>query len=130
MARKRAQRAFAEYGKGRHRVWAEAIYAGKDLVIFIGGGEKPHVGSLSLAAAEGAPLSVSVPGHRDYIVSNEAARRVSRETGKACVVVAGLHVDNAAKLDIELLLRNSDKCLSLLIEMMKKCPTTAFHSIF
>jgi hypothetical protein len=120
MARKRALGRFAEFGEGRHRVWAEAIRAGEDLVIFIGGGERPHVGSLSLAAAEGVPISVSVPGHKDYIVSCDAARRVSRETGKACVVVAGLHVDNAIKLDIELLLKNSEKCLGLLIEMIKK----------
>jgi hypothetical protein len=120
MARKRVQVPFAECGKGRHRVWAEAIVAGEDLVIFVGGGERPHVGSLSIAAAEGAPISLSVPGHKDYIVSDGWARRVSMETGKACVVVAGLHVDNGKESDIGMLLKNSEKCLDLLIGMMKK----------
>lgn len=119
MSGKRARRPFAEFGEGRHRVWAEAIAAGEDLVIFIGGGEKPHVGSLSLAAAGGAPVSASVPGHKDYVVSSRAAMRVSLETGKACVVVAGLHVEDASKSDIELLLKNTEKCLGALIGMIK-----------
>lgn len=120
MVRKRIQVPYAECGKGGHRVWAEVIVAGEDLVIVIGGGERPHVGSLSIAVAEGAPISVSVPGHKDYIVSDGWARRVFEETGKACVVVAGLHVDNAKESDIGMLLKNSESCLNMLIAMMKK----------
>jgi hypothetical protein len=45
--------------------------------------------------------------------------RVSKEMGKTCVVVTGIHIDNATKRDIELLLENSEKCLDLLIGIMK-----------
>jgi hypothetical protein len=120
MPRAKSRRPCAEFGEGRHRVWAEAMPAGEDIVIYIGGGEKAHVGSLSLADAGHAPLSASLPGHRDHLVSSRAAARVSKELGKTCVVVAGIHVDNATRPDIELLLNNSDKCLDLLIGMMKK----------
>lgn len=120
MAGTKAGRPFAEYGKGRHRVWAEAISAGEDLVIFIGGGERPHVGSLSLASAGGAPLSASIPGHKDYLVSSRAARRVEQETGRTCVVVAGLHVEGASESDIELLLDNAEKCLGLLMPKIRR----------
>lgn len=110
----------AESGEGRHRVWAEVVRAGEDLVIYMGGGERPHIGSISLSSAEGAPISASLPGHKDYVVSNRAAERVSRETGRACVVVAGLHVDGAERPDIDLLLANAERCLDTLIRLLKK----------
>jgi len=120
MPRTKSRRPYAESGGGRHKVWAEAIPAGEDIVIFIGGGERPHVGSLSLADAGHPPFSASLPRHKDHLVSSKAAARVSKELGKTCVVVAGIHVDGATNPDIELLLKNSDKCLDLLIGMVKK----------
>jgi hypothetical protein len=119
MPRAKNRRLYAKFGDGRHKVWAEAIAAGEDIVIFIGGGERPHVGSLSLADAGHAPFSASIPGHKDYLVSSKVATRVSKELGKTCAVVAGIHVDNATKPDIGLLLKNSDKCLDLLIGQLK-----------
>jgi hypothetical protein len=119
MPRKKPSGPSAEFGEGRHKVWAEAVRAGEDLVIFIGGGERPHVGSLSLSTVGSAPVSASLPGHKDHVVSSRAAMRVSKEMGKTCVVVTGIHIDNATKRDIELLLENSEKCLDLLIGMMK-----------
>lgn len=115
MRGKKADRPFAEYGRGRHRVWAEVIAAGEDLVVFIGGGERPHIGSLSLASADCVPLSACIPGHKDYVVSSRAAKRVTKETGRSCVVVAGLHVEGASESDILMLLDNSEKCLDLLM---------------
>lgn len=115
-----SQRTRAEFGKGRHRVWAEAMPAGEDYVVFVGGGERPHVGSFSLSDAAHAPFSASLPGHKDHLVSGKAASRISKELGRTCAVVAGIHVDNATRQDIALLLKNSEGCIDLLIGMLKK----------
>ncbi len=119
MPRNDGHRLFSEHGKGKHRVWAEAVPAGQDVVIVVGGGERPHVGSLSLASAAHPPFSASVPGHKDYLVSSRAAARVSGELGRTCVVVVGIHIDNASKAEIELLMNNADRCLDLLIGALK-----------
>jgi len=109
---------FAEYGEGKYRVWADVIPAGEDLVVFIGGGEKPHIGSASISEKGGEVFSMSVPEHKDYIVSSEAARRIAEAAGRRCLVVVGIHVKNASKRDIHWLLENSDKCINMLLERL------------
>lgn len=107
---------FAEYGEGKYRVWADSIPAGDELVVFIGGGEQPHIGSVSIGEKTGEAFSFSVPAHKDYIVSNDAACRISEVTGQRCLVVVGIHIKNASKLEIKKLLENSGKCVDKLIE--------------
>jgi hypothetical protein len=120
MPRTRSLTLHAECGTGRLRVWAEGIPAGDDIFVYIGGGEKPHVGSFSLSDASHAFFCASLPGHKDYMVSTKAASKLSQKLGKTCAVVAGIHIDNATKPEIELLLKNSDKCIELLIRKLKK----------
>ncbi|MDD1764635.1 MAG: hypothetical protein LUQ46_01310 [Candidatus Methanomethyliaceae archaeon] len=105
-----------EYGKGKYKVWADSIPAGHELVVFIGGGEKPHIGSVSISEKTGKAFSFSIPEHKDYIVSNDAACRISEATGRRCLVVVGIHIQNASKLEIKKLLENSGKCVDKLIE--------------
>lgn len=119
MLRTRSRRLYAECGTGRLKVWAEVVPAGDDIVVFIGGGERPHLGSFSFCDASHASFCASLPGHKDYIVSAKAATTLSEGLGRTCAVVAGIHVDNATKQEIELLLENSNKCIDLLIRKMK-----------
>jgi hypothetical protein len=113
---------FAEHGEGRYKVWADVIETGEDLIVFIGGGEMPHIGSISISEKGGEPFSISVPEHKDYVVSSEAARKISEATSRVCLVVVGIHVKNASKLDIQKLLRNSNKCIDVLLDKICRLP--------
>lgn len=113
------KKALSEHGKGRCKVWAEATCAGDDILLYIWGGERPHVGSASLCTS-GEPASISVPGHMDHVVSHEAAKRVHSATGKRCLAIAGIHVDNASHEDIEELVENSRRCVDAIISELKK----------
>lgn len=108
-----------EYGMGRHRIWADVINAGDDLVVFIGGGEVPHLGSWSICDPGKEPLSMGYPYHKDYLVSSSASRKISVASARRCLVIAGIHVDEASGSDIEVLLENSDKCVGMLLEKLK-----------
>lgn len=99
-----------EFGEGKHRVWLISFNLGDDLLIVIGGGEKPHVGGISLCTG-GRPISISLPGHKDYLISHSAAWSIHRKCNRNVMVVCGIHVDNATEEDIEILLRNSQKCV-------------------
>ena len=111
---------FAEHGEGKYKVWADVIPAGEDLVVFIGGGERPHIGSVSISEKGGEAFSFSVPEHKDYIVSSEAVRRIAEATGRRCLVVVGIHVQGASKRDIQKLLVHSNKCIDTLLEKISK----------
>lgn len=105
----------ASFGEGKYRVFAEAIAAGDDLLVYLGGGEKPHIGGASYSEPSGQPVSFSIPRHKDYIVSHEVSEKICKMTGKRCLVVVGIHVDRASKEEIAILVRNALRCADLLV---------------
>jgi hypothetical protein len=107
-----------EYGMGRHMIWADFINAGDDLVVFIGGGECPHIGSWSVCDPGKEPLSMGVPCHKDHIISSKASKKIADISSRRCLVIAGVHTDGASRDDIEKLLGNSDKCVDMLLEFV------------
>ena len=111
---------FLQVGDGKYAIWAEVVEAGNDLLVYIGGGERPHIGGASFMSPRGAPFSLSCPKHKDYIVSSDASIRISAATGRTCLVVVGIHVDNASISDIEKLLYNSERCVDLLVSKLKE----------
>ncbi len=78
-------------------------WAGADLVVVVGGGTRPHVGSIVLALprpsrADPARRSVTcsvlnVPPHKDEAVARDIARKVATQLGCRAVVTAGIHED-------------------------------------
>ncbi|MEJ5293210.1 MAG: hypothetical protein WHS82_06395 [Candidatus Methanosuratincola sp.] len=110
----------ASFGEGRYRVFAEAIQAGDDILVFIGGGDRPHIGGFSWASPSASPASFSIPFHKDFVVSHQVSEKVSRATGKRCLAVAGIHVENATRDEIVILVRNSLICTDILIDTIRK----------
>jgi hypothetical protein len=106
---------FAEYGKGKYKIWADIIRAGEDLIVFMGGGDKPHIGSASISEKGGKPFTISIPGHEDHIVSEEAAERITKTTGCRCMVIVGIHVNSASKSEINTLVDNATKCVNAIL---------------
>jgi len=72
-----------------------------------------------VADPSGLPLSFSLPGHMDYAVSSESARRISEASGSRCVVVCGIHIDKAAPDEIESLIKNSRRCVDMLLQSIR-----------
>jgi hypothetical protein len=82
-------------------VHAAVTPAGDDLVIVIGGGERPHIGSLVLAQprpsrnrpGEYTPSIsvVTIPPHKEEPMARSVAEAVSGRTGRVVTVTAGVH---------------------------------------
>jgi hypothetical protein len=85
--------------------------AGEDLVVVIGGGEKPHVGCVVLAqprfTPQGAPDGsascsvLTVPYHKEEPIARGIAERLANELGRLVVVTAGIHEDAIDREGIE-----------------------------
>ena len=87
---------------GRH-VEARVQEVGEDLVIAVGGGQRPHVGFVVLAQ----PLPSKVPGkrwsascsvltippHKEEPIARGIATAVAEALGRVTVVTAGVHDD-------------------------------------
>ena len=105
------------HGKGRYRVEANGILVGNDLIVAIYGGVAPHIGAVAIAIPRPSitnPHVTSVTssvftliGHKDDIIAKREAEMLATSLNCVVVVIAGIHIEHATKLEIRKLLRAS-----------------------
>lgn len=93
-------------GEGKYKVYLDKISIGNDLIYILGGGEKPHVGSIAICEPEKKIQVIKFDGHYDYIVVEPIAQAACKKYGKKIVVIGGIHIDNATKDEIDLIVKN------------------------
>ncbi len=90
--------------RGGRTLEARASRLGEDLVVAVGGGERPHVGCAVLAVsrpstANPSQRSVStsvltLPPHKEEGIARPIAEHLARVLGGVVVVAAGVHDDD------------------------------------
>jgi gallate decarboxylase subunit D len=104
-------------GTGNHRVFAMVVLCGADMVIIVGGGERPHIGALGASISPSVytldavakfsnPRLITFPNHKEGEIVRNAVTRLSDRLKRNVVVTAGLHITNASNDDIQLLVDN------------------------
>jgi len=93
-----------EDSKSGRRLEAWVREAGEDLVVVVGGGQRPHVGCVVLAQPRSstdvsrnrsASCSVlTIPHHKEEPIARGIAERLAEELGRVVVVTAGVHDNN------------------------------------
>lgn len=76
---------------------------GRDTLFVVKGGEA-HIGAVSTAYVEDGEIRVettSLPGHKEYLLSEPAARRAAEFLRRAVTVVMGIHYDGITAQQIE-----------------------------
>ena len=94
------------YGRGKYKVWLKKQKIGQDLVFFLGGGEKPHIGGVVVCEPDEKPKVVKLEEHYDYIVLKPIAEAACKKYKKTVVAIGGIHIDNASKKEIDILVKN------------------------
>ena len=99
------------FSKGRFSVEVDVFELGEDLVIVLGGSERPHVGGVSVSEMvedinhpgrkTHTISSISLKGHKDEAVLRMLSESLSRATGKNVVAVGGVHWDGLSEKDIK-----------------------------
>jgi hypothetical protein len=117
-------------GEGKYTVMAIGIPTEDGITVLMFGGSKPHIGAvaiaiprLSLKNAKKTSSTSSVftlTGHKDDKVARPAAERLARGLKEVVVVVAGIHVENATKEEIEVLMKNSKRTIGELKRKLDK----------
>ena len=113
----------AAYGEGKYRIEAAALRCGSDVSVTFTGGERAHIGAVSLAVYEPERDSATVStvtayGHRDDELSRAAAKKLAAAWKCTVSVSVGIHVDAADRREIQLLSENFSSCQNALIEAM------------
>ena len=116
-------------GKGKHRIDLIAVCSGKDVVLVVSGGDEPHVGAVAVAVPRPSLKNHSILsstssvltllGHKDDLVARPASEKISLNLNKAAVVVAGIHLRDASKMDIQKIAANAEKGVRNIIKTLQ-----------
>ena len=93
-------------GEGKYKVFLEKKELDDGLIYILGGGEKSHIGAIVLCEPGKKVQMTKLEGHYDYIVLQPIAEEACKKYNKKVVAVGGVHVDNATKEEINLLVNN------------------------
>jgi hypothetical protein len=89
-----------------------AYWTGEDLHISIFGGDKAHIGAVSILSPDGRIQTICFPDHRDDAVSDLWCQRLKACGVHAAVVETGIHYDNLSKEGIAAVLAACDRLWS------------------
>jgi hypothetical protein len=93
-------------GEGKYKVFVEEIKNGDDLIYILGGGQRSHIGGVVICEPGKKPHSIRLKGHYDDIVLLPIAEAACKKYNTKVVAVGGVHVDNASKKEIDILVKN------------------------
>ncbi len=93
-------------GKGKYKVWLELKKIGKDILFILGGGEQPHIGGMVVCQPGKAVEVISFLDHLDDIVLRPIAEAACEKYKTTVVAVGGVHIHNATRKEIELIVEN------------------------
>ncbi len=118
-----------ETREGAYDLHASVRMIGQDILVAIWGGEKPHIGAVSIAQARpslqnpekvGASTSVfCFLGHKEDELAKMIGERIAKVCNTNVVVTAGMHWDQISQEGIEKVLENSTILLNMIIEQIQ-----------
>ncbi len=98
-------------GRGKYKVWLQHHAIGDDLVFVLGGGERSHIGGIVIAEPGKKVNAIRLTGHYDDIVLKPIAEAACKKYKVKVVAVGGVHIDNATKKEITLLVDNCKRMI-------------------
>jgi predicted nucleotide-binding protein len=112
--------------EGAYDLEANVRLIGNDLLVAIWGGEKPHIGAVSMAQARPSLKDPNVTsatasvfcfvGHKEDELAKAASEILAAAMNTQVVVTAGIHWDNMSKEGIQKVIRNSEILVDLILE--------------
>lgn len=102
-------------GEGRYTVVLTSQAIGDDLLLVIKGGEKEHIGSVSLKEKKESVQTISKENHKDYVISERMASIIYDKMKKDILVICGIHIDDATDKEIDILVNNAQKCVDIFL---------------
>ncbi len=112
--------------KGTYDLEANVRLIGQDLLVAIWGGEKPHIGAVSVAQPRpslkdpeitSATASViCLPGHKEDELAKATSEILAAALNTPVVVTAGIHWDNISKEGIQKVIGNSKILVDMILE--------------
>lgn len=112
--------------EGEYDLEAHVRRIGQDFLVAIWGGEKPHIGAVSVAQPRPSLKDPAVTsstasvfcflGHKEDELARAAAEILAASLDTNVVVTAGIHWDNIEQVSIRKVIRNSEILLDMILD--------------
>lgn len=123
-----------ETDTGAYDLTAGVRLIGKDVLVAIWGGEKPHIGAVAIAqprpslkdpeVTSSTASVICLIGHKEDELAKAAAEIIAAALETQVVVTAGIHWDDLAADAIQRIIRNSEKLIDMILQKcMAKFPS-------
>jgi hypothetical protein len=96
-------------GEGNYQVWLEQHNIGSDILFILGGGENTHIGGIVVGEPNKAPEIIRLGNHYDHYILTPIIETAQKHYDSTIVAIGGIHIDNASKTDINILIQNCKK---------------------
>lgn len=113
-----------EINDGKHSLHAFIIITEEELLVYLGGGQKAHIGSIvlcqprkSLKGNGSISCTSSVfnlVGHKDDLLALPLGERLCKDFNKVVVVVGGIHIKDACEEDFLKVEKNANLLVNLI----------------
>ena len=100
-------------------ITCEATFLDSGMHVLLYGGHSSHVGSVSTASPTSAVRTLTVPGHKEFVISEKWASILAAASQADVCICCGIHYDQAGAEDISSITRATDDMLDELLESMK-----------
>jgi hypothetical protein len=104
---------------------AACVSVGEDVVVVVGGGQRPHIGAAALAVSmpnvhdpsvrTQSSYLAAVPGHKEEDLARDGALKLSKALNRTVVVTVGIHDDAISKERIVLYVGLFDELMDAVI---------------
>ncbi len=98
-------------GEGKYKVFLEEKKIGDDIIYVLSGGEKSHIGGIVVCEPRKDPKIIHLENHYDYVILEPIAKTACEKYKTTVVAVGGVHIDNASKQEIEIIIENCKELL-------------------
>lgn len=112
--------------EGAYDLEANVRLIGNDLLVAIWGGEKPHIGAVSVAQPRPSLEDENVTsatasvfcfvGHKEDELAKAVSEILAAALNTQVVVTAGIHWDNISEEGIQKVIRNSEILVDLILD--------------
>lgn len=97
-------------------VYVEMIVTEAGIQVLVAGGDKGHIGAVSIVNPQGELVSHCFLGHKEDKITEKWANAIYAKAGVAVVVSAGVHYNHISKEQIISVLDTTDALLSEVLE--------------
>ena len=103
-----------------NEIHAFVLLTDEGIHISVCGGEKSHIGAVSIIAPDGSRSDMQFPGHKDGVITSKWASALHEAGYCPVVACAGIHYDNLSWEGIQTVVSAADQLLSRVLQFLRE----------